>query len=130
MNYPTRLVEYVMRKKVLVADDAPFIREIVKQIIETHEMFVFVGGATNGKQAVSFAKKYQPDIILMDIVMPEMSGIMATEKILSENPNIKIISFTTMENDLIADQAKKAGCVKHLAKPFTKEDMINCLLSV
>lgn len=119
-----------MKKKILVVDDAPFIREIVKQILIGNEKFDFLGEATNGLEAITQAEKLQPDIILMDIVMPEMSGIKATQEILKKHPNIKIVSFTTMDNPMILNQAIAAGCIKHMTKPFTKDEVLSCLDSI
>lgn len=119
-----------MKKKILVVDDAPFIREIVKQILANNDKFHFLGEASTGVEAIAQADKLNPDIILMDIVMPEMSGIKATQEILKKHPHIKIISFTTLDNPKILNQAKEAGCIMHMTKPFTKDEVLDCLGSI
>lgn len=113
--------------KILVVDDAPFIREIVKQILQDQQKYKVVGEAENGLDAVEKASELKPDIIFMDIVMPEMSGIKATEEILKFNPSVKIIAFTTMDSSSIQKQAMKAGCRGFLKKPFSKSDFLNYL---
>ncbi len=113
--------------KVLVVDDAPFIREIVKQILEAEDKYILLGEASNGLEAIEKAKDLNPDIILMDIVMPEMSGIKATEEILKFDPNVKIIAFTTMDNSSLQKQATAAGCKGFMKKPFSKSDFISYL---
>lgn len=117
------------KKKLLIVDDAPFIREIVKHIVAKDETIETIGEAENGVDAIAKASDLKPDIILMDIVMPQKSGIQATQEILAENPNIKIISCSTLDKDLLADKAKNAGCVDHVQKPFKSEELIEILKS-
>lgn len=119
-----------MKKSILVVDDAPFIREIVKQTLMDHESFTLLGEASDGAMAIEQALTLSPDIILMDIVMPKVSGIIATEEILKRRPETKIISFTTLDQTLILEQVKAAGCVAHLKKPFTREEILICLKSL
>lgn len=113
--------------KILVVDDAPFIREIVKQILEFEKSYLLVGEAENGLRAVEEAVKHKPDLILMDIVMPEMSGIKATEEILKLLPSTKIVAFTTMAESEIQKKALNAGCLGFMKKPFSKEELLNYL---
>ncbi len=113
--------------KIMVVDDAPFIREIVKQILSGQEQYNLIGEAENGLEAIEQASKLKPDIIFMDIVMPELSGIKATEEILKLQPQIKIIAFTTMDNSIIKKQAEKAGCRGFLKKPFSKSEILDYL---
>lgn len=116
--------------KVLVVDDAPFIREIVKQILADQEGFNLVGEASNGYEAIEKATELKPDIILMDIVMPELSGIKATEMILKIDPKVKIVAFTTMDSSSIQKQAMTVGCRGFLKKPFSKIDFLNYMKTV
>src|SRR5690606_35366491 len=83
-----------------------------------------VGVAENGKQAVDMANYYQPDVILMDLVLPVMSGIEATKKITETNPKAKIIAFSTLDDETIMQKALEAGCINFLAKPFKKQDLM------
>jgi DNA-binding NarL/FixJ family response regulator len=110
--------------KILVADDAPFIREIVKQILKDEKDFELVGEAKNGFEAIEQAVALKPDLIFMDIVMPELSGIKATEEIMKLIPHVKIIAFTTMDSSSIQKQAMKAGCLGYFKKPFSKSDFL------
>lgn len=113
--------------KILVVDDAPFIREIVKQILSDEADYEVIGEATNGYEAIEKASSLHPDIIFMDIVMPEMSGIKATEEIVKLDPQIKIIAFTTMDSSAIQKQALNAGCKGFLKKPFSKKEFLDYL---
>ncbi len=116
--------------KILVVDDAPFIREIVRQILLDQDKYIVIGEAVNGLDAIEKAVELKPDLIFMDIVMPEMSGIKATEEILKLDPSVKIIAFTTMDSSSIQKQALKAGCRGFLKKPFSKKDFLNYLLKM
>ncbi len=116
--------------KILVVDDAPFIREIVKQILQEEKAYIVVGEAENGLQAIEKVNELRPDIVFMDIVMPEMSGIKSTEEILKLHPSTKIIAFTTMDSSSIQKQALKAGCRGFLKKPFSKTDFLKYLLKL
>lgn len=116
-----------MALRIIVVDDAPFIREIVKQILNDQKDYEVVGEAEDGLKAVELAEELKPDIIFMDIVMPEMSGIKATEEILKFDSSIKIIAFTTMDASAIQKKAMKAGCRGFLKKPFTKVEFLNYL---
>lgn len=112
--------------KVLVADDAPFIREVVRQILIASG-FQIVGEAGDGEEAVAMAEKTEPDIILMDLVMPKMSGIEATKEILKKNPAQKVIAFSTVDQHTMVMRAIDAGCIHYLTKPFKKSELIEVI---
>lgn len=120
----------VEKRTVLVVDDAPFIREIVKQILKDEDKYEFIGEAINGFDAIEKAAQLKPDIIFMDIVMPELSGIKATEEILKFNPKAKIVAFTTMDNSAIQEKAMSVGCCGFFKKPFSKKDFLDYLKKV
>ncbi len=115
-----------MAIKVLVVDDAPFIREVMRQILSA-EGFEIVGEALDGEDAIEKARLTQPDVILMDLVMPNLSGIEATKEILKENPNQKIIACTTLDQDLMVMRALDAGCIHYISKPFKKNDLLSAI---
>ncbi len=110
-----------MSKKVLIADDAGFIREILVRIISSlgHE----VHEASHGDEAVKMAVSLQPDLIFMDLVMPNRNGVEASQRILEINPKIRIIAMSTLEDDLILEQLKSIGVSEFMRKPFQKSDV-------
>ena len=110
--------------RILIVEDAGFLSELVKEVLikAGHEI---VGVAEDGKQAVDMARYYAPDLILMDLVLPVMSGLDATRKILEERPGLKIIAFSTLDDEQIVQQALEAGCCNFLAKPFKKQDLMS-----
>lgn len=109
-----------MAIKLLIVDDAPFIRELFQQLAIS-QGFELVGEAEDGQQGVDMALKLRPDLILMDIVMPEMSGIEATKRILQEWPEARIVACSTLDQAVMVEKALEAGCCHYMTKPFETE---------
>jgi DNA-binding NarL/FixJ family response regulator len=112
--------------RMIVADDAPFIREIVRHVCESNDIEL-VGEATDGNEAVALAKKIRPDVVLLDIIMPNKSGIEAAKEIAAFDPNIKMIAFSTADQDTLVMRALEAGCVSYLVKPFKSEELVKAI---
>ncbi len=114
--------------KILIVDDAAFVREALAQICMDlcHKV---CGFAKNGIEAEDLSIILKPDIIIMDLVMPEVNGIQATKAILKKNSNIKIIACTTLESDF-KEKSLEAGCVAFLEKPFNKKKVEEILTSI
>lgn len=112
--------------RLIVADDAPFIREIVRQIAQTNAMEV-VGEALDGNEAVEMALRLNPDVVLMDIVMPGRSGIEAAREILSKAPHARIVAFSTVDQETMVMKALEAGCCNFLVKPFKAEQLLRVI---
>lgn len=115
-----------MEKKLVIVDDAPFIREVVRHIIDVSE-FSVIGEAENGQQAVDMVAELQPNIVLMDIVMPVRSGIDATEEIVKRFPHIKVIACSTEGQETMVMRAIEAGCSNFVVKPFTAQQLLSAL---
>ncbi len=115
-----------MMVKLLVADDAPFIREIVKHVVEKGGISL-VAEAIDGEDAVFLAKKFQPDVVLMDIIMPRKSGIEATREILAILPETRVIAFSTADQETMVMRALEAGCCSFLVKPFKGEELLRAI---
>lgn len=112
-----------MNIRLVVVDDAPFIREVLRNIFASSEIDV-IGEATNGLEAVEVISRLQPQVVLMDIVMPEKSGIEATQEILKKNPGIRIIACSTVDQNTMVLRALDAGCCDYIVKPFKSEDVL------
>ena len=121
------LMEKVEKIKLAVVDDAPFIREIVKQITLHAENLQLVAEAQNGVEALQMLEKVKPDVILMDMVMPQMNGVEASKQILEKYPDMKIIAFSTVDEDLMMLKALEAGCCNYLKKPFDAKSVIDVI---
>lgn len=113
-----------MKLKLVIVDDAPFIREIIRNIFLKTDINV-VGEASDGAEAFDIVSSTNPDVVLMDIVMPIMSGIDATRKILNQFPQIKVIACTTIDQEEMILKALDAGCCNFVSKPFAAQTLIN-----
>jgi len=109
--------------KVLIVDDAAFMRMLVKKILVQagHQI---VGEAGNGKEAVEKYKELKPDLVTMDIVMPEMDGISAVKEIMKIDPNAKIIMITAVGQEAKVMEALKSGAKGYIVKPFQAPKVI------
>jgi DNA-binding NarL/FixJ family response regulator len=105
-----------MRVHVLLVDDNPLLAEAVAALLETDARIEVVGCAENGAEAVDFARKLVPDVVLMDIRMPVMSGIEATERIVAWQPGVKVLILTAHGADAEIEAAFTAGAVGCLTK--------------
>ena len=100
---------------MIVADDDPFARKMIKEALQRAGIVV-IAEAHNGRQAVDLARHYNPDVVLMDIVMPELDGIAATRRIVKENPQQVVVILTTADDDEIGLLGLRAGARGFLAK--------------
>ncbi|EMS73352.1 response regulator [Ruminiclostridium cellobioparum] len=106
--------------KFVVVDDAVFMRTLIKRMIEENTNYVVVGEGANGHEAIAQAKKLLPDIMTLDITMPEMDGIMAIQEILNVSPKTKIIMVSAMGQQSMVIDAIKMGAKDFIVKPFDK----------
>ncbi len=106
--------------KIMIVDDAAFMRATLKDILEKagHEV---VYEAKNGKDAIKNYKRIQPDIVTMDITMPEMDGLNALKKILEIDPDAKVIMITAVGVQTNVLEAVKMGAKDFIVKPFQPE---------
>lgn len=104
--------------RTLVVDDSAFMRNILKKILSSTNKYVVVGEASNGKEAIEKARELKPDLITMDIVMPELDGIEATRRIKKEFPDIKIVMCTSVDQEKKMIKAIEAGADGYIVKPF------------
>jgi two-component system, chemotaxis family, protein-glutamate methylesterase/glutaminase len=105
--------------KVLIADDSPTARQILRYIIQSGEGMEVVGEALNGKQAVQMTQDLEPNVVLMDLIMPEMDGLEATSEIMHRRPTPIVVVSSTVDGreTEVAFQAIKAGALTVLPKP-------------
>ncbi len=114
--------------KLVIVDDAPFIREAIRNMISGTEIEL-IAEAEDGESAISVAEKTNPDVIMMDMVLPKKNGIEAAKKILESNPSAKIVACSTEGQESLLIQAIDAGCVSFLAKPFRSEELLRAIRS-
>ncbi len=117
--------------KVLLVDDQPlFVHSLAQVFNYRAEDIEIIGIVNNGIEAVEIAKKQNPDIIIMDIKMPEMNGVEATKIIMQNNPAIKIMMLTTFDEDEYILEAIKYGAKGYLLKNLLPEEVIMAIRSL
>lgn len=114
----------------VVIDDAIFIRTILKKMIEETENYTVVGEGGNGYEAIEQAKKKQPDILTLDITMPDMNGIDSVKEILRVSPKTKIIMISAMGQQSMVIEAIKYGARDFVVKPFEKSRVMQAIKNV
>ncbi len=110
------------RTRVIIADDESIVRMDLKEML-TNLNYLVVGEVGDGKSAVNLARELKPDVILMDIKMPDMDGIEAA-KILTEEQIAPVVLLTAFSQKELVDRAKEAGVVGYLVKPFREADLL------
>ena len=116
--------------RVLVADDHPIVRGGIVALLESADDLSVVGEASTGLQAVELALEHEPDIVLMDLQMPALSGAEATARILEQRPGIRVIVLTTYESDSAILQAIEAGASGYLLKAAPAGEILAGIRSV
>ena len=111
---------------ILIADDAEFMRDMLRQIIEDMDWTV-VGEAGDGREAITLYQKTKPDLVLLDITMPNLDGTQALKTILEEDPHARIVMITALgQKDQVLD-AIKAGARDFIIKPFDHDRVAETL---
>lgn len=116
--------------KVLIADDQELIRESLKIVLSGDEKIEVIDTVSNGRDVIDSVKKNNPNVILMDIRMPEMDGVQCTKIIKETYPNIKIIVLTTFDDDEYIFDALKYGASGYLLKGVSMKELIEGIHSV
>ena len=115
---------------VFIVDDHPVFRQGLVSILDGEPDIVLVGEASTGRQALGSYRQLQPDVVVMDIQMPEMNGIEATALIRREFPDARIIVLTTYEGDVHALRAMKAGASAYMLKSMVRKELIDTIRAV
>lgn len=120
--------------KLLIVDDEAFERKVIRFMLKkSFTNIEIVDDATNGEDAILLAKKHKPNIIIMDIKMPEKNGLEAQQAIMQFNPNVKTIILTAFDNFNFAQNAIKLGVVDYILKPIRPDELnesINKIISL
>jgi DNA-binding NarL/FixJ family response regulator len=116
--------------RVLIADDQTLFRSGLSRLLDSDDRVSVVGEAVDGLDAVTKALALKPDVVLMDIKMPNVDGIEATRRILAENPTIKVLMLTTFEADNHVIQSLKAGASGYVLKDSQAAAIVSSILAV
>ena len=113
--------------RILSVDDHPLLRAGIGTLIATQPDMQLVGEASTGKEAVQLHRDLNPDVTLMDLQMPDMSGLDAIIAIRNENPGARIIVLTTYSGDALAQRALKAGAQAYVLKSLVRTEILNTI---
>lgn len=116
--------------RFVVVDDAVFMRTLLKKIIEEVDGYNVVGEGATGFEAIEQAKLHKPDIMTLDITMPELDGIQAVSEIIKCSPNTRIIMVSAMGQQTMVIDAIKIGAKDFIIKPFEKTRVLQAIKNV
>lgn len=118
------------RIKIIIVDDHDVVRQGLEIFLKAYDDFELIGQAASGTDAIAVCAELQPDVVLMDMVMPDISGIEAMRRILDDYPHMKIIALTSFTDDSsMVHQALKAGAAGYLFKDVSIDDLANAIRS-
>ena len=118
-----------MKEKILLVDDANFARKVACKSLKNGG-FDNVIQATTAKEAMEMFEKEKPDLVLLDITLPDNSDLTLLENLLKKRPNAKIIMTSAIGQDLIIEDSLKAGAKAFITKPFTEKDFLETIFNV
>jgi NarL family two-component system response regulator LiaR len=113
--------------RVMLVDDHNVVRTGLATFLRSYDDLELVGEAKNGLEAVKLCHEKKPDVILMDLMMPEMDGIGATRAILAEYPETKIIAMTSFEDEKLVQGVLAVGAISYLIKNVTSDELAKAI---
>jgi DNA-binding NarL/FixJ family response regulator len=116
--------------RVLVADDHPVFRDGLAMLLGSVDGIEVVGTAANGREAVESAVRLRPDVVVMDVQMPELNGVDATRRLITEAPDVGILVLTMSEDDGTVFAAIRAGARGYLVKGAEQEEIVRAITTV
>jgi len=119
-----------MARKVLIVDDAMFMRAMIRDILINSGQWEVVGEASNGRESLELYRTMKPDLVTMDIVMPQMDGIEATKEILKSDPKAKVVMCSALGQEALVIESIAVGAKDFIVKPFSAEKVLKVLDAV
>jgi DNA-binding NarL/FixJ family response regulator len=118
------------QNKVVIVDDHPVFRQGLRDVLETDPQLDVVGEAANGKEAIQLARELAPDVMLVDISLPDIMGLQVTRRITADQPDVRVIVITGYDDAEQAFHAIRAGASAYCPKDITPEKLIRTIYSV
>ena len=119
-----------MNIRILLADDHKIVREGIKTLLDKQPAFEVIAEAENGRTTVNMVQELSPDVVIMDIAMPDMNGIEATRRIIEKVPTIKVIALSMHSDRRFVGEMLKAGASGYLLKECAFEELTNAIHAV
>lgn len=116
-----------MTIKVILADDHTIVRQGLRLLLDREEGITVIAEADNGRTALQLVKDLSPDLVVMDISMPEMNGIEATRRILSESPSTRVLALSMHSDRRFVDEVMKAGATGFILKDCAKDELVKAI---
>jgi DNA-binding NarL/FixJ family response regulator len=116
-----------MKLRILIADDHEVVRRGLCTLLQTHEGWEVCGEAKDGREAVEKAKQVRPDVVILDVGMPNLNGLAATRQLLQQNPQQKVIVLTITDSDQVIREALDAGARGFVLKSDAARDLISAV---
>jgi DNA-binding NarL/FixJ family response regulator len=120
-------VSHAVRIRTLIADDHKVVRVGLRGFLELDPALEVVGEAANGEEAVAMALRLEPDVVLMDLLMPVMDGIEATREIRRQRPGVEVVALTSVLEDASVTGAIKAGAIGYLLKTTEADELCEAI---
>lgn len=118
------------KKRILLADDHSVVRNGFRMILNAQEDLEVVGEASNGREAVASAAELQPDIVVMDVTMPELNGIEATRRICETVPRVRVLALSMHKDGVYVREILRAGAAGYLLKDSDEADLLSAVRAV
>lgn len=116
--------------RILLADDHKMVREGLRLLIDGQPDMRVVGEAANGREVMQKARELKPNVVVMDLSMPELNGLQATERLKSESPEIKVVAITANEDESYLRQLCKVGAVGYVLKRSAGDELVKAIGTV
>jgi NarL family two-component system response regulator LiaR len=118
------------KTRIVLADDHPLLRQALKDVLQKENTFEIIGEAADGEEAVKFASELTPDVVIMDISMPNLDGLQATQQIKEKYPNVAVLVLTVHTDDECILEILKAGAAGYLIKSAFGDEVIHAVRAV
>lgn len=115
-----------MKQRILIVDDSYYMRTMLKNLL-ADAGYEVVGEAPNGEDAINMAKSTNPDLVTLDVILPDTTGLEVLKMIKKEAPNLKVIMVSAMGQEMVVNEALENGAIAYLVKPFNEDKVLEVI---